>query len=60
MARVSTALVIVAALCWGLSGGLGGVLRHAIDGVAREATKGMVADDRHDAISGTLQPRQVE
>lgn len=26
MARVSTALVIVAALCWGLSGGLGGVL----------------------------------
>lgn len=26
MARVSTALVIVAALCWGLSGGIGGIL----------------------------------
>ncbi|WP_290536593.1 DMT family transporter [Alcanivorax sp.] len=26
MARLSTALVIVAALCWGLSGGLGGIL----------------------------------
>ena len=26
MARVSTALVIVAALCWGLSGGIGGML----------------------------------
>lgn len=26
MARVSTALVILAALCWGLSGGIGGML----------------------------------
>ncbi len=26
MARLSTALVVLAALCWGLSGGIGGVL----------------------------------